>query len=368
MVNNKKEISFQEVVEELLDSSQIFSPVHLHRFSDISPVDLATLKNNWAKVDPKRRENLMEDLEELSDADTLTCFDDLCYMVLEDENPRVRAAAIRLLWETNDLSFSNRLIQILKNDPDETVRSAAASGLGMYVYLGEIDEISQKQLEKVEETLLKVLESTEKRQVRRKSLEALGFSSRPEVPSLIHNAFKSNEMDWRISALFAMGRSADQRWKEQVLASLKDPDPEIRFEAIRAAGELELKSARQPIMEMLPEQENRENEDIFKAIIWSLSQIGGSNVRAVMNAIMDQARDEEEEEFIASAMENLELTEGIGGLGMLNIDLEDEEDDDFDGSIFGEINLSRDSFDDSDEFSDEEEDEFLYDDEEEEEY
>jgi HEAT repeat protein len=107
--------------------------------------------------------------------------------------------------------------------------------------------------------------------------------------------------------------------------SLQDSDSEVRFEAVRAAGELELRSARQPIMEMLADPENREDEDIFKAIIWSLSQIGGENVREVLSALLDQAKDIKEEDFITDAMENLELTEGIDVMGMLNFDLEEDD-------------------------------------------
>lgn len=327
MVKNNKEISFQEVIEELLDNSKIFSPIHLRRFSDMNQVDLDALKIAWPQIDPNRRANLLEDLEELSVADTLTCFDDLCFMILDDEDPRVRATALRLLWETNQLSFSDRLTEILRKDNDATVRSIAASNLGKFVYLGELDEISSRQLKRIEEALLNVLAGDEKRIVKRRSLESLGFSSRPEVRALIQKAYGSEDIEWRASALLAMGRSADKRWKDQILIALHDPEPEIRFEAVRAAGELELKSSRQPILEMLSEPENRMDEDMLQAIVWSLSQIGGENVREVMVVLLEQAEDAEEEEFIASALENLEFTEGMDVLGMLEIDLDDEEQD-----------------------------------------
>ena len=355
MANNPKNVEFSQVIEELLDNSKIFSPVYLHRFSDLTALDLKALKEAWPKVDPRRRYNLMEDLEELSEADTLMCFDELCFMALEDEEPQVRAAAIRMLWETNDTGFSRRLVEIAENDPDEIVRAAAASGLGLYIYLGEIEEIPQEQLNQLEDTLLKITQGSDTRLVRRRALEALGFSSRPEVPGLIERAYINKELDWRTSALFAMGRSADTRWKKQVIDSLGDPEPEIRFQAIRAAGELELKSARQPIMELLADAENREDDDLLRAIIWALSQIGGNNVRKVIETLLDQAKDPEEEEFITGALDNLGLTEGMDIFGMLDIDIDEDLDDDIDTYDL-DFTIARDLLSGEDEEDDDDED------------
>lgn len=320
-------VDFSQIITELLDDSKPFSPVHLHRFSDLNPTDLAALKSAWQNVTTNRRVALMEDLEELNEADTLVCFDEVSFMAINDPDPRVRSTAIRLLWETNNTSFWRQLIKILKEDPEETVRASAASGLGLYVYLGEIEEIPQDQFELVENTLLEIMSGNEKPVVKQKSLEGLGFSSNEKVPGLITSAYATNDIAWKVSALFAMGRSADNRWKDLVTKALRDPEPEIRFEAVRAAGELALKNARQPLLEMLVKTENRQDDEIRQAIIWSLSQIGGDRVREVLNALLEQAEDDEEEEFISDAIENLGLTEGMDIFGMMDIDLDDEEED-----------------------------------------
>ncbi len=321
-------VAFSQIIADLLDDSKPFSPVHLHRFSDLNPSDLAALKAAWQKVTTNRRVALMEDLEELSEADTLVCFDDVSFMAIQDTDPRVRSTAIRLLWETNDTTFWRQLLKILKEDPEETVRASAASGLGLFIYLGEIEEIPEDQFHLVENTLLDIMSSDEKPLVKQKSLEGLGFSSHEKVPGLITSAFAMNDIDWKVSALFAMGRSADNRWKDLVIRALRDPEPEIRFEAIKAAGELSLQGARQPLMELLVNPDNRQEEDIRQSIIWSLSQIGGDRVREVLNALLEQAEDDEEEEFISDAIENLGLTEGMDIFGMMDIDLDEETDED----------------------------------------
>jgi hypothetical protein len=59
----------------------------------------------------------------------------------------------------------------------------------------------------------------------------LGFSSREEVSVLIDAAFNSGEVEWRTSALFAMGRSRNEIWKNQVLSMLDNSQPDLRQEA-----------------------------------------------------------------------------------------------------------------------------------------
>ena len=321
-------IPFSQIIDDLLDDSKPFPPVHLHRFSDLFTNDLDLLKASWQKVNQKRKIALFEDLEELAEADPLMCFDDLSIFALEDQTPQVRAIAIRLLWETNDVTVPRRLIRLVKSDPDEVVRADAASGLGVYVYRGELGEISEATAHLVMDTLLAAYRGNDTQLVKRKCLESLGFSSNQPIPSLIRKAYDSADMTWRVSALFAMGRSADARWRKQVTASLNDPDPEIRYEAIRAAGELEMKDARQTLLEFLLDEENRENEDMFRAIVWSLSQIGGDNVRATLSELIDLADEDEAVDFIEDALDNLSLTEGLQPFDILAIPLDDEDGDD----------------------------------------
>ena len=152
----------------------------------------------------------------------------------------------------------------------------------------------------------------------------MGFSSRPEVSKYIQEAFDMDDLDWKISAIFAMSRSADIRWAKHILSSLDDPEPEVHFEAIRAAGELELMPARQSMLEMLLEPENREDKDISKAIIWSLSQIGGDNVREAFTVLQEDMIEEEDSVFLEEALENLSLTEGFKSLGIFDSDLLDK--------------------------------------------
>jgi HEAT repeat protein len=117
---------------------------------------------------------------------------------------------------------------------------------------------------------------------------------------MIEYAFASDDDDWMISALFAMGRSADKRWTGDVVRMLDNENPLIRLEAARAAGELEIKRTRTILIEML----NDPDDDVRAAAIWSLSQIGGQGVAEALENWMDDNDDAEEVSLIEEALDN----------------------------------------------------------------
>ena len=324
MPKAKKNVPFNQVISALLDNDSPFSPTYLHRFSDINPEDLAELKKAWPQVSPQRREAVLEDLEELAESDTLVNFDDFSRSVLDDPNPRARAAAIRLLWECEDTRLVPVFIRMMEHDDDLVVRASAATAIGLFIYLGELEEISDTVLKKVEESLLTTVASQDPALVRRRALESLGFSSRPEIPPIIKKAYEDGDKEWLASALFAMGRSADSRWERSVLDKLEDSDTDVQLEAVRAAGALELESARQELLELLA-SDTETDEEITAAAIWSLSQIGGGNVRDALEALLDHTDDDDLAEYIEQALDNLNFTEEFPAFSMLDFDPQDKD-------------------------------------------
>ncbi len=313
-----KKIAFQTVLDALLDDSQPFPPRYLYLFSDIEPGQLKLLLGTWPQVSLPRQHALLEDLEALAGEDALLCFDDLARALLKDPDPQVRVQALRLLWECEDAKLVPKYLEILAEDSVSSVRAAAATALGLFIYLGEIEEVPEQTLYKVEDSLLAVINSDEDMLVRRRALEALGWSSRQEVPALIEAAYREKHPDWKASALFAMGRSGDERWGKQVLSNLRNRNEAIRLEALRAAGELALDSARPVLLDMLADEENAETR---REIIWTLSKIGGEGVRDQFEELLEMERDEEEADYLEEALENLDFTEEVmSGFDLLDIE------------------------------------------------
>jgi HEAT repeat protein len=323
MSNQSQEISFEQVIAALLDMNTPFSPTYLHRFSDLEGTDLAAFKRVWPSVNTTRRQSLLEDLEELSEIDTVVLFDNVARVALNDVEPTVRSLAIRLLWECTDKTLVNLYITMMEKDSSVDVRATAASALGNFVYWGELEELPAALLHQVEEALLKVAQGQDEALVRRRAIEALGYSSREEVHGLIQKAFDTADTDWIASSLLAMGRSYDKAWEQPVRRMLIHPQANVQLEAVRAAGELELETARRALLDILDDE--AQDPETRLAAIWSLSQIGGEGVRETLETILEETEDDEEAELVENALDNLSLTETGQGLDMLNIDFQGED-------------------------------------------
>jgi HEAT repeat protein len=322
MAKNPTEIPFSQVIQALLDESRPFHPRFLYRLSDLSPADLDTLGATWAKVSQRRRQAVMEDVLEMNESDYLMDFSNLSRLVLRDQDPLVRVLAIQTLREYEEPDLADDFMEMMLKDSDPQVRAASASALGSFIYLGEIEEIPEHLLHAIEESLLSVTQGQDAALVRRRALEALGFSSREEVNPLIKAAYHSGDREWLISALFAMGRSYNQIWEENVLAMLEDDRAAVRAEAAEAAGELNLQKAAPKLLELLDD----DDDDVRAAAIWSLSEIGGEGVRDALEEMLEETEFEEEADLLEDALDNLEFAEGIGGLSLLDLS-EDEEAD-----------------------------------------
>jgi len=189
------------------------------------------------------------------------------------------------------------------------------------VLLGELGKIPAETHRKIEDTLLAASKDPVVI-VRRRALEALGASSREEVPPLIEAAYREKDTDWVVSALFAMGRSGNTHWKDQVLPKLSNPDEAIRAEAMQAAGELGLRSARPVLLDQLEEEED---PLMRHEIIWALSQIGGEGVRNRLEELFELEQDDEEADFLEEAIQNLAFTEDLGPLDLFEFGPDEDE-------------------------------------------
>lgn len=327
-------IPLTKLLEALLDESTPFHPRYLNRLSDLDPADNALIADAWPKVSLRRREALLEDLEEIHMADDLLCFEAVGRLALKDKEPGVRTRAIRILREYELIDLLPTFVDMSEHDLDADVRAGAAAALGTYIYMGEVEDISPTRLKRVEECLLGLISGSDTTLVRRMALESLGFSSRKEVNALIEKAYTSKDVDWLISSLFTMGRSANSHWNPQVLKMLTHTHPGVRAEAASAAGELEITKAVPMLVELLDDSDL----DVRMAAIWALSQVGGTGVREALENLLETTEDDEEADQISNALENLDFTDEMRDLALLEIPEDGDEDadssdDDYDENI-----------------------------------
>jgi HEAT repeat protein len=146
------------------------------------------------------------------------------------------------------------------------------------------------------------------------------------VRDLIDDAYASGERRLQISAIHAMGRSADEGWLPTVIEEMHSEDPEMRFEAAQAAGEL----AEEDVIPELAALTQDEDAEVQEAAIAALGHIGGTAARAVLHSVAAESSDERVLESVSDALSEADFVEDPLGV-KLYLDrsvAEDREEDD----------------------------------------
>lgn len=311
---------FESLVESLISSKELPPEEELVELSDLDQDQVKHLAKNWGGISVNLRRTLVEELGKQADANISLSFEQINRLGLDDADEQVRERSILNLWESEDPSLVEPIINRLTSDPSEKVRAAAASALGPFVLIGETQGLPREKLVDIENALLEIHSSSKDEHVHCKCLESLGYSSREEVNDLIIRAFNSGKETHIRSAILAMGRSANKQWKDFVLTHLRSPSPVLRLESVVAVGELELKEALPEIVELVEDVDDR----IRHASIWSLSQLGGSRAADTLAELYNQVEDGDELQLIEDAFDNLAFVDGTRD--MLLFDYDDEED------------------------------------------
>lgn len=309
----------------------------IYGLSDLVDADLAALRKAWPEIPVAQRRRTIQLLSEVSETNFDLDFEALAYLAFDDDDPQVRAEAVGMTWYVTSERMFHQLMEMAR-DETATVRAAALEGLGRYIRDGELEEFDAKLAEQAQKVVLARYDDLrESDEVRRRALEAISHCSHPRLPDLIYEAYYADDPLMKASAVFAMGTSCDTRWKEVIIKELDNFIPEIRFEAVRAAGELEIASTTRRLVELVYESDY----EIRLMAIWSLGEIGTKESReALIN--LAEAAEKHKDDVLAEAIEEaLDMALLMGDQFFPMFNLEDDLDD-VDG--FGY------EFDDDDEF------------------
>jgi len=293
--------SFEQLLDLLSDETQPFPIEGLAELSDMDAELTKRFSNVWDLLSTDRRRTLIHEVGTQADLKIELTFEQVNRIALSDPDSEVRAIAIHNLWECESPDLVPHFLETLKQDPTSQVRAAAAKALGLFVWLGEIDQLSVDLLKQIEEALLDATKEDLEDDVRRRSLESLGFSSHKEVPLLIDQAYQSGDEAYIQSALYAMGRSASDQWQPYIMVEMNNPSPILRKEAAKAAGELELREATESLIELL----DYVNFQVRDSAIWALGQLGGEEAADALLLLLDNTDDKELAETLEEALDHL---------------------------------------------------------------
>jgi HEAT repeat protein len=279
----------------------------LAAFSDLDREKTGQLRRAWPILSAEHRSRLIRALDELAEESVAYNFGRVFRIALEDEDAGIRQLAIPALWEEESSDLLDVLFGML-GDPSQDVRAEAARALGHFAILAAGGELDGDAGERIYEALLRLATASDQPQlVRRYALESLAsFGGRTPIPDLIRAAYDDEDQSRRAGALFAMGRTLDARWLNVLLSELTADDPELRYEAARACGELGDNRAVEGLAPLTADPD----VEVRLAAIASLGKIASPGSSRVLRRLAERASGNELQ-AIEDAITQTELLAGL---------------------------------------------------------
>ena len=274
----------EDIIADLCDSSQPLSNTKLVELSNLNSEELELWQQVWASIEPKRRRQIIYRLVELAEGNFELDFDSIFRNGLNDPDAEVKSKAIEGLWESEDSSLIGLFVNLLKQDSSESVQASAATALGKFAMLAELNKLRSSHASKVSQALLGVIGDKDRAvEVRRRALEAAAPLSLPRVEKAIEEAYQRHNRQLKISAIYAMGKNCSRSWLPILLRELSSTDAEIRYEAAGACGELGEEAASPYLVKRIDDPD----VDVQVAALQALGKIGGGEAKECLQRCLN---------------------------------------------------------------------------------
>lgn len=285
MNRRTKTINFTDTLDQLRADAPLSADA-IYSLSDLVAENWADFQVVWPNLSVERRRRVIDLLVDTAETNFELDFGPIVHLALADVDLEVRLRAIEGVLEESGLPTVRRLLVLAQEDAFSEVRAAAVKALGVFVLQGELGKLPERFSQELQDTILALYNNLdEDLDVRRRALESIANCGHASVPELIREAYYADELLMRVSSVFAMGRSCDEGWQAYVLEELRSEYPELRYEAARAAGELELTKALPSLIELAYEGDR----EIQEAAIWALGEIGGQLATRALDQLAEQS-------------------------------------------------------------------------------
>lgn len=219
------------------------------------------------------------------------------------------------------------LLSILRSgDRAEEVRGGAAISLGPVLEHADTEgfedpddlPITERTFHRIQESLHKLyMDANVPRDVRRRILEASVRAPQDWHPSAIRAAYASDDEVWRLTAVFCM--RFVRGFDAQILEALNSRNPDLRYEAVLAAGNWEVDAAWPHIAALVTS--GKTEKSLLLAAINAVASIRPHDAPEFLADLADS-----DDEDIADAVhEALAMAEGRSGEDE-NDELDDDDD------------------------------------------
>lgn len=321
-------MSLDTLIAELQDPSKTPAATSLTQLSGIDDDALKQFAAGWRDLSIQRRREIIDMLAEMAEDNVELSFDPIYQLGLEDSDVQVRAQSIKALWENESNELARKLIAML-GDSESLVRGEAALGLGLFLTNAELSDREDALTGDIEDALRSLYyDESQIIEVRGRALEALGVRGKEWISDLIQEAYDSGDRRLQISAVHAMGTSADSQWLPSILDEMISDDPEMRFEAATAAGEI---GDEQAVAQLAGLTED-DDAEVQEAAITALGAIGGEAAKSVLRSLLSESDDERVREAATEALAAADFLDDPMAFKQY-LDLRDTDDDDDEDAV-----------------------------------
>ncbi len=248
-----------------------------------------------------------------------------------DEADRLLAAELAGDSTVISDALLDALIGVLsRDDLAENLRERAAISLGPFLEEADIDGFDDPEdMLTTEETFLRIKKSLQQlymdakvpKNVRRRILEASVRAPEDWHQDAVRAAYAAGDAEWRLTAVFAM------RWirgfDKQILESLESENPDLHYQAVRAAGNWEIDAAWPHVSKLITSKNT--DKTLLLAAIEAAPGIRPQEAGLILSDLADESDDEEIVDAVDEAM-------AMSGADLDDFDEdeddEEEEDDD----------------------------------------
>ena len=275
----------EQFLESLTGDSTDLSQSDFIEVSDLMPDELGQFVRTWFTIPVERKRWTISTMVELAEDSPELDFSAVFKLCLKEQDEEVLEKAIEGLWEHEDRSVINGLINVLHSNSSPHVRAAAAVALGKFPVLVQEGKILAKDGDAILDSLMKVLDDPDQHvDVVRRSLEAVAPFNTDHIRDLVDKSYKSDDLQLKSSSIFAMGRTGDASWLPLLIKELQNPEPSIRYETAHACGELAEDEAVPHLITLLEDDDYQ----VQLAGISALGKIGGPLAKKVLvNCVKD---------------------------------------------------------------------------------
>jgi hypothetical protein len=243
------------------------------------------------------------------------------------ESNRLIAAELAGDFTVINDELSDALIGIVSSgDQSEQLRSAAAIALGPVLEEADLEQADTDEFENPDDVPISAstfhrirralhelyADDRVPKQVRRRILEASVRAPQNWHRDAISRAYSSGDKDWMLTAVFSMRQV--HGFDDQILEALKSSDPEIEYEAVKAAGNWELSSAWSHIAGLVHDPATPKH-----LLLAAIDAVAGIRPQEA-GAILLDLTDSDDEEIAEAADEAIAIAEGSSG------EIDDDED------------------------------------------